>query len=141
MPRTTKKETKTPALQSVEQVWLAGLGALATAEDEGTKMFRTLVRRGEGFEKDSRARLRKAMTRTRAQVDDLRETTLGRMETRIEGGVDTVLGRIGVPTRRDLAKLTRRVESLTDAVQKSRTPTRRRTPRRKAAAAETTPTA
>lgn len=134
MPRTTKKETKAPVRQSVEQVWLAGLGALATAEDEGVRLFHTLVKRGEGFEKESSRRMRKAMTRTRERIDDVRAATLGRVETRFDDGVDAVLGRLGVPTRRDVNRLTRRVETLTDAVQKSRAPARRRVTKRRAAA-------
>ena len=139
MPRTTRKETKGPAMQSVEQVWLAGLGALATAEDEGTKLFHTLVKRGEGFEKESRQRLRRAMTRSRARIDEVRDATLGRVEAGFDDGVDAVLGRFGVPTRRDMNRLTKRVETLTVAVQKSRAPARRRTPTRKAPSVKEVP--
>ena len=39
------------------KVWLAGLGALATVEEEGTKLFNRLVDRGQEFEEERRSRL------------------------------------------------------------------------------------
>ena len=38
------------AIEYARQVWLAGLGALAKAEKEGSKLFDTLVQRGEELE-------------------------------------------------------------------------------------------
>ena len=56
MAQTTRRNGGTPAMrESVEQVWLAGLGALALTEEEGSKFFRALVKKGEGIEKRSRA--------------------------------------------------------------------------------------
>ena len=41
MAQTTRKNGGTQAVrESVEQVWLAGLGALALTEEEGSKFFR-----------------------------------------------------------------------------------------------------
>ena len=36
---------------ATRKVWLAGLGALSAAEEEGAKAFKTLVKRGSQFEK------------------------------------------------------------------------------------------
>lgn len=135
--KVTKKTEKPTAMarQSVEQVWLAGLGALAVAENEGSRLFRNLVKKGETFDKQSRARLQKAVDRTLERVTDARTATVGRIEDRFDDGVSAVLGRLGVPTKRDIAALTRRVETLTHAVEKKRIATpRKRAPRR------TTPT-
>ena len=44
---------------NAEKVWMAGLGALATAEEEGGKLFRGLVKKGESFEKKGLAQLDK----------------------------------------------------------------------------------
>jgi poly(hydroxyalkanoate) granule-associated protein len=111
---TTKVSTRarrSPAIrESVEHVWLAGLGALALAEEEGSKLFRTLVKRGEGFEDESRKRLRRAT----ARVEGVRTNTIGRLGTGFDGAMTTMLHRIGVPTAREIASLTRRVERLTE---------------------------
>ena len=50
MTRNAGNTGRTPMLRdSVEQVWLAGLGALALTEEEGLRFFRRLVKKGEGF--------------------------------------------------------------------------------------------
>ena len=53
--RKTNGRTAPMLRDSVGQIWLAGLGALALTEQEGTKFFKTLVKRGEGFERTTRA--------------------------------------------------------------------------------------
>jgi poly(hydroxyalkanoate) granule-associated protein len=58
MSHVTRTDGPVEALQgSVEQVWLAGLGALALTEEEGSKFFHSLVKKGEVVEKKSKARL------------------------------------------------------------------------------------
>jgi poly(hydroxyalkanoate) granule-associated protein len=105
---------------SVEQVWLAGLGALAVTENEGTRLFKNLVKQGEGFEKATRERLDKAVKRARAVP--------GQTMTAVEEGLDEtmvrVLHRLGVPTRREINSLTRRVEGLTTTLEQRGRPAR-----------------
>ena len=129
MRQTTKKtNARTPALRgSVEQVWLAGLGALALTEDEGTKLFRTLVRRGEGFERITRARLN-------GVVESARQAPGAAIERIEEGLDDTMTGVMrvfGVPTQRQINALTRRVEGLAHSLESSK-PRRSAAPKRKA---------
>lgn len=100
--------------ESVEQVWLAGLGALALAEEEGSKLYNTLVRKGEGFEKESRVRLKKLSARAEDVREDVRANTLGRLGGGLDDAMTTVLHRLGVPTSREIASLRRRVETLTE---------------------------
>ena len=45
--------------ESAHKIWLAGLGALAAAEEEGAKMFNNLVERGEAYESRGREELAK----------------------------------------------------------------------------------
>ena len=81
MAQTTRKSKGTLVLrESVEQVWLAGLGALALTEEEGSKLFKTLVKRGEGFERTAKKQLQKAV----ATAKEAPGTAL----TRIEQGLD-----------------------------------------------------
>ncbi len=60
---TTKKQAdkdfKDELKQNAEKVWMAGLGALATAEEEGGKLFRGLVKKGETYEKKGLAQFEK----------------------------------------------------------------------------------
>ena len=118
--------------QSANKIWLAGLGAFALAEEEGGKLFKNLVHKGEKFEEAGREQLDKA----RATVEALAEATRHRIESateevreragdafgKVEHEVDTrvaqTLQALGVPTRGEIARLTRRIEELTALVEK-----------------------
>ena len=106
MSRMIKSTSRTPMLRdSVEQVWLAGLGALALTEEEGIRFFKRLVKKGEGFEKETRARLGKVVTRAKAAPTEAME----RFEAQLEDTRTGALHRLGVPTTREIDSLTRRV--------------------------------
>ena len=48
MSKTIEKRKTMPAVrESTHQIWLAGLGALSLAEDEGGRLFKALVKRGK----------------------------------------------------------------------------------------------
>ena len=122
MKQATRKNATTSTLRdSVEQVWLAGLGALALTEEEGSRFFRALVKRGEGFERDTKVRLRKAMTAAREAPG----AAVTRIETELDDTMTGVLRRLGVPTKREINSLTRRVEGLATTLDR-RPPAKRR---------------
>jgi poly(hydroxyalkanoate) granule-associated protein len=121
MTTTTRKTERAPMLrESVEQIWLAGLGALALTEEEGTRFFRTLVKKGEGFERQTSRRLDKAMATAREAPG----TAMARIESRFDDTMTGVLKRLGVPTKREINSLARRVEGLASSLE--RAPARRR---------------
>jgi len=100
-------------------VWLAGLGALAAAGDEGERLFRTLVARGKKVEKQVVQPMDKAGTRLRSTVKEVRtraSKSLGSIQTTIDDSVTATLHSLGVPTRKEIAALGRKVEQLTRAV-------------------------
>lgn len=122
MTQQTRRTASRPMLRdSVEQVWLAGLGALAMTEQEGGRLFRSLVKRGEGFERRSKARLLKAMAAAREAPG----AAIARVETGIDDAMSGALGRLGVPTKREITSLTRRVEGLASALERRPAPSRR----------------
>jgi poly(hydroxyalkanoate) granule-associated protein len=132
MAQTTRKSKGTLVLrESVEQVWLAGLGALALTEEEGSKLFKTLVKRGEGFERTAKKQLQKAV----ATAKEAPGTALTRIEQGLDDTISGVLDRVGMPTKREINGLARRVEGLSNTIERrNRRPAARR-PRRKSPAA------
>ena len=77
-----KKNVPTDVRESAHKIWLAGLGALSVAEDEGSKLFKRLVKEGEGFEKRGKDRMQKVQDTVETKVDDVRdaaETTWDRL--------------------------------------------------------------
>jgi poly(hydroxyalkanoate) granule-associated protein len=98
--------------ESAHKIWLAGLGAVATAEEEGSKLFNSLVKKGEKYETKGRKEFDKVLRR----VDDAKGkagSTWGKVEDSIDKKVGDALKRMGVPTRSEINKLTKRVEELT----------------------------
>jgi poly(hydroxyalkanoate) granule-associated protein len=107
--------------ESVEQVWLAGLGALALTEEEGSKFFRALVKKGEGIERRSRARLTDTIEAARHAPTN----TMSKLERQVDTTLENVMHRLGVPTRTEINSLSRRIEGLAQSMEKA--PRRRRT--------------
>jgi poly(hydroxyalkanoate) granule-associated protein len=112
-----KKDEKTghEPWDSARHVWLAGLGALSAAGEEGEKLFRSLVDRGEKVEERVRGNAKQARRKaeaTRAKA----ARALDGLESAFDERVASLLGRLGVPTRDEVAALGRKVERLTKVV-------------------------
>ena len=112
MSQVIRKDGAVETLQdSIEQVWLAGLGALALTEEEGSKFFHSLVKKGEVVEKKSKARLDDVVDAAKK----VPATAISTIERRTDETFQQVMKRLGVPTRRDIDLLSRRIEKLTAA--------------------------
>jgi poly(hydroxyalkanoate) granule-associated protein len=112
MSQVTRRDGPVETLQgSVEQVWLAGLGALALTEEEGSKFFHSLVKKGEVVEKKSKARIEDVVDAAKK----VPATAMSTIERRTDETFQQVMKRLGIPTRRDIDMLTRRIEKLTAA--------------------------
>ncbi len=88
---------------SANQIWLAGLGAFATAQKEGTKIFEALVKEGES----AQHRAAKAA-----------EESWGKLVKVFEDRVDRALHTFSVPTKKDIDTLSHRVAELTAVTKK-----------------------
>ena len=126
----SKRNGREPRIrESAERVWLAGLGALALTEEQGARFFKTLVKRGENLERLTRT----AWERNLATVRRAPRAAARRVSANAQSSMDGVLHRLGVPTGGEINRLSRRVASLADSLEK-RPPARARR-RAKAAAA------
>lgn len=101
------------------EVWLAGLGALATVEEEGSKLFGRLVDRGKNFEEERREQL----DEVREKAEKQRDEALAQLEEAGEetqsalfDTVNSALERFGVPTQSEVDRLTEKVETLSNQV-------------------------
>lgn len=118
----TEKKVHEEIKESAHKIWLAGLGALAAAEEEGTKLFNSLVEKGEDYESRGKEEL--------ARVKDKVEGAFGKAETSWEKLGDAfdekvagAVQRLGVPNRDEITTLTKRVEELTRKVDQLKTTT------------------
>lgn len=104
---------------SPHQIWLAGLGAMAKAQEQGSKAIEALVNDGLAFQRKSQAeaqqRLHEATERLTHMATDFGQQTsvrVDRLEHLFEDRVAKALQRLGMPTLYDLQALTERVAQL-----------------------------
>jgi poly(hydroxyalkanoate) granule-associated protein len=105
------------------EVWLAGLGALATVEEEGTRLFGQLVDRGKEFESERRKEIEEVREEVTETAREQRDEALEQIEEAGEETqsllLDTVhaaLERFGVPTRSEVDRLSAKVDTLSQQV-------------------------
>jgi poly(hydroxyalkanoate) granule-associated protein len=102
-------------------VWLAGLGALATVEEEGSKLFARLVERGKEYENLSAKQVKELTERVSEQqkkaIEQAEETTTA-AQSAVANTMDKALERFGVPTRSEVTDLSEKVDLLSKQIDK-----------------------
>lgn len=88
-----------------KQIWLAGLGAFSRAEEEGNKLFDSLVKVGEELESKTvdiaDQTVEKVSEKARESVTDTKD----KVEKLIDNSVHHSLNRIGLVTLKDVQHL------------------------------------
>ncbi|MGB5293623.1 MAG: phasin family protein [Thermoanaerobaculia bacterium] len=112
MTKKSKTDVQNEVVQSAQKIWLAGIGALATAEEEGSKLFNSLVKKGEGFEAQGKQRVGDVRARVE-QIVGQAEGSMERLGDALDEKVADAIKRLGVPSRDEIAQLTKSVEELT----------------------------
>jgi poly(hydroxyalkanoate) granule-associated protein len=112
MTKKSKTDVQNEVVQSAQKIWLAGIGALATAEEEGSKLFNSLVKKGEGYEAQGKQRVGDVRARVE-QIVGQAEGSMERLGDALDEKVADAIKRLGVPSRDEIAQLTKSVEELT----------------------------
>ena len=112
--------------ESASQIWLAGLGAYAKAEKEGTKLFDALVKDGERLENKTRDFVDRHITIAKDQVnaavekvDEVRAKATGswgKVEKAFDARVSSALHRLDIPTKLDFEDVSERIDMLANKV-------------------------
>ena len=110
-------------LESSHQIWLAGLGAFAKAQQGGKQVFDMLVKQGEILEAKTRSAAsqtadaaREAAKAKAKEMQTMAGGTWDKLEQVFEDRVSRALARLGVYTSSDVEKLSARVNELSEAV-------------------------
>ena len=108
---------------SAQQIWQAGLGAFAKAQEEGGRVFSKLVKDGTDLQKRTRSKAEEKVADVRETVsglaDDIGSKAAGswdKLEQVFEERVSRALSSIGVPTQKDVDALVKRIDQLSKAV-------------------------
>jgi poly(hydroxyalkanoate) granule-associated protein len=125
MPKSSKKKKVqeeqmiTGVIDSAREIWLAGLGAFAKAEEEGSKFFESLVEEGEKVESRGIKVAEDAVKEMKFKVAEAKNKandTWDKIEQVFQDRVARALNSLGVPTYDDIKDLSNRVEALTAKV-------------------------
>jgi poly(hydroxyalkanoate) granule-associated protein len=114
---------------SANQIWNAGLGAMARAQEGGTKFFEDLVREGTKLQGSALTTAQKvvmqafqgAQKTVNRRVDGVKgqaTETWDNLEKIFQTRVQRALHQLGMPTVEEIGGLTRKVNELTASVDK-----------------------
>ena len=102
---------------SANRIWLAGVGAFAAAQQQGSGVFDSLVEEGERVQKQVKIAAEDAyasvVTKASQAWDQLSPYQLGGL---FENSVARALHVLSIPTREDVEKLSHRVAELTKII-------------------------
>ncbi len=126
-----------PGAESAQQVWLAGLGAFAKAQQEGSKVFDALVQEGLAMQRKAQstaeARLSEASQKVSHLAQEFSQRASGQwnqLEGLFEERVARALPRLGIPSAQEVQALEARVAALEAQLRSA--PARKTAPAKKA---------
>ena len=109
---------------SAQQIWQAGLGAFHRAQAEGSKAFEALVKEGVTLQRKTQSaaeeKIAEAASKMSSIATDVSSKATGqwdKLETIFEDRVAKALGKLGVPSAKDINALMARVDELNKSVQ------------------------
>lgn len=105
--------------ESAQQIWLAGLGAFSKAQEEGGKVFETLVKEGLSIQRKTQAaaeeKISEATNKMATMATDISSKASGqwdKLENIFEDRVSKALNKLGVPSAKDIDVLIARIDEL-----------------------------
>ena len=111
--------------ESAQQIWLAGLGAFSKAQEEGSKVFDTLVKEGLSIQRKTQAvaeeKISEATSKMANMATDIQSKAGSRwdkLENIFEDRVAKALNKLGVPSAKDVDALIASIDELNKSVQK-----------------------
>lgn len=142
--RSSRRDAQAQLLQGVQQVWLAGMGAIARAQKDGPAAFTDAVGEGLKLLGQSRSTAQRivrdafdaAQETLQSRVGGVRnqaQETWDNLEVLFQSRVQRAMHDLGVPTATEIRDLTRRVADLNASVERMSTRERARTAPAKAA--------
>jgi len=110
--------------ESAQQIWLAGLGAFAKAQEGGGKVYESLMKDGLSIQRKTQAaaeeKISEATSKMANMAGDIQSKAgqqWGKLESIFENRVAKALNKLGVPSAKDVDALIARIDVLNKSVQ------------------------
>ena len=125
--RATAGKAEASVVENVQQVWLAGMGAIARAQKEGPAAFHDAVAEGIKLLERSRSSAEQLMRDVFESAQDSVQSRIGsardqatetwdNIEALFQSRVQKAMQQLGVPSADEIRLLTRRVAELNESV-------------------------
>ena len=108
---------------SAQQIWLAGMGAFAKAQEGRAKVFEALIKEGAGLQRKTQSaaeeKIGEVTDRMSAMAGDVTAKAgqhWDKLESIFEQRTAKAMNKLGVPTAKDVDALIKRVDALAAAV-------------------------
>lgn len=111
------KDMEKNVTEKAREIWLAGLGALASAKEEGVRLYDTLVEKGEEFEKKGKKEIESLVDSVKTMAKDTENKVTSKVSETLDDTVKQVLDRFDIPSRDEVKTLIEKVEALTKKVE------------------------
>jgi poly(hydroxyalkanoate) granule-associated protein len=105
--------------ESAQHIWLAGLGAFSKAQEQGGKVFESLVKEGLEMQRKTQSaaeeKFAEATSRVAGMAGEFTSKASGQWDklgSIFEDRVSQALNRLGVPTSKEIAMLMARIDEL-----------------------------
>ncbi len=112
-----------PAAEIFRRLLLASIGAFAMTYDEIERFTQRLIERGELAQKDGEKVMRELSERFQvksAQETQQAEVTAQNLGNKLEDGLDQMLNRLSIPSKRDIDELSAKIAQLAARVEELR---------------------
>ena len=112
-----KKEFK----DSINNVWLAGLGVVSLTQKEAIKFYDTLLKEGKTLETKSKKTVKEVSSKAEKKFDSIRKVAdkqFNKVENLFETRIEKVLKKFDIPSVKDIKSLTSKVDNLVKELNK-----------------------
>ncbi|MGH8183816.1 MAG: phasin family protein [Rhodanobacteraceae bacterium] len=106
-------------MDSAQQIWLAGLGALSRTQQEGGKFFDALVEEGVRIQEKTHAYSQEQVKQAHDQATPWMETArkrtnaaMGKLEQAFDERIARAMKRMDMPSQSDIKDLSARIDAL-----------------------------
>ncbi|MDF2487483.1 MAG: phaF [Pseudomonas sp.] len=106
------------------KIWLAGLGIYSKVDQDGSKLFDSLVKDGEKAEEQAKEAAESAKESAKAgtsRVSGVKERARGKwgeLEEAFDKRLNSAISRLGVPSRNEIKALHQQVDTLTKQIER-----------------------
>jgi len=107
---------------SINNIWLAGLGVASLAQKESVKAYDTLIKEGKNLETKSNKLVKEVSNKAEKRMDNIRKVAdkqFNKVENLFETRIEKVLKKLDIPTLKDIKSLSTKVDSLVKEVKTS----------------------